>query len=180
MEIMKINEIVAEILKLKNRIFSLPSFTWGKVTAVEPLTVITDDDPTPVAGVSTTVEVAIGDRVRLERQGARLTIVGIAGGDKKNTVVVDGERHKASGEFTTETLTFAASGNIFSTGITGDIAKLPPIPEGYQRAYYVRTTNVPAGCFVGGRTGNDGDYPIIYATTNAARKVTVLWWLIEI
>lgn len=76
---MKINELAAEIEALNRRTQALPRFEWGTVTGIAPLTVITDVDPTPVAGVSTISPVIVGDRVRLERQGPRVTIVGIAG-----------------------------------------------------------------------------------------------------
>lgn len=111
--------------------------------------------------------------------GDRAIMNAYAGIDWSNSLLIDGQVYRKSGTFTTSTLTFAASGNAFSTGIPNDIAALPDIPLGWRRAYYVLDTNVSAGNWVGGRSGNDGDYPIIYGTTSASRKVTVAWFLVK-
>lgn len=74
----KISGLLDRIAGLSQEVRAKPSSMWGTVVALVPLTVTLDTDKdTPIPGVGTLVGVSVGDRVRLEQQGARLTITGV-------------------------------------------------------------------------------------------------------
>lgn len=112
---MKLSDLADALANLKTLVMGKPSFEWGTIESVSPLLVSTDSDTTLVAGAGSTVPLVPGARVRLERQGPRLTVMGVAGGAPSGRITL------------TDVPITTASGSIYrSEAIPVPIGVTPP------------------------------------------------------
>lgn len=152
--------LLARIDQLGALIRSRPVFRWATVTNASPLQIKLDGDTNPLAGSPLTLigDLVVGDRVRVEQQGTRLTVHGKA---KKTDPVVElpeipkpepppkvdttyltinGTSYQADGAWTVSFDSWAyAQGGVWALTLIYNAPYTPPAGWTFQ-AYMLETT----------------------------------------
>jgi hypothetical protein len=80
--VIDLRTLMGRVADVSKRVDAKPDFRWAVVTSDAPLRIRFDASETDLAGTpdSLVSGLAIGDRVRVELQKNRATVVGVAGG----------------------------------------------------------------------------------------------------
>lgn len=83
----RLDDLMLRVKAIQGRVSAAPALRWGTVTATSPLSVLLDGAPDAFVGVSNAGPRAlvVGQRVRVDVQGTRVTVVSAARDDLRGT-----------------------------------------------------------------------------------------------